>query len=46
MSCDWLPDGTKLVTASWDRTAKLWDFETAQVIHTLEGTFRADVWGY
>ena len=38
MSCDWLSDGQKLVTASWDHTAKLWDFKTAQVILSLEGT--------
>ena len=37
VSCDWLPNGEKLVTASWDHTAKLWDFESAQVIHSLEG---------
>ena len=38
MSCDWLSDGQKLVTASWDHTAKLWDFKSAQVILSLEGT--------
>ena len=37
MSCDWLSDGQKLVTASWDHTAKLWDFKSAQVILSLEG---------
>lgn len=37
MSCDWLPNGHQLVTGSWDHTAKLWDFESAQVIHSLEG---------
>ncbi len=37
MSCDWMLDGQKLVSGSWDRTAKLWDFESAQVIHSLEG---------
>ena len=42
MSCDWLSNGQKLVTASWDHTAKLWDFKTAQVIHSLEGTYASD----
>ena len=37
MSCDWLSDGQKLVTASWDHTAKLWDFKSAQVVLSLEG---------
>ncbi len=37
MSCDWMPEGKQLVSGSWDRTAKLWDFESAQVIHSLEG---------
>jgi len=37
MSCDWLMEGQQLVTASWDHTAKLWDFESGQVIHSLEG---------
>ena len=26
MNCDWLAEGQQLVTASWDHTAKLWDF--------------------
>ena len=39
MSCDWLSDGQKLVSASWDHTAKLWDFKTAQVIISLEGNY-------
>ena len=42
MSCDWLSNGQKLVTASWDHTAKLWDFKTAQVIHSLEGVHMHD----
>ena len=37
MSCDWLVEGQQLVTASWDHTAKLWDLESGQVIHSLEG---------
>lgn len=34
---DWWSNGSQLVTASWDRTVKLWDVEKASVIHTLEG---------
>jgi eukaryotic-like serine/threonine-protein kinase len=31
------PDGRWLATASWDRTACLWNLENGQVIHTLRG---------
>jgi len=34
---DWWENGTQVVTASWDRTVKLWDIEKNSVIHTLEG---------
>ncbi|XP_065890477.1 WD repeat-containing protein 37-like [Dysidea avara] len=37
VSCDWLCDGNQLVTGSWDHTAHLWDCETGQTIHTLQG---------
>lgn len=30
------PDGRKVVTASWDKTAKVWDSITGQLIMTLE----------
>lgn len=30
-------DGHRLVTASWDHTARLWDVEKGTVIHTLAG---------
>lgn len=36
-SADWWSNGTQIVTASWDRTVKLWDVEEEKVIHTLEG---------
>ncbi|XP_048504988.1 WD repeat-containing protein 37-like [Athalia rosae] len=37
IAADWLPGAEQLVTASWDRTANLYDTETGDVIHTLCG---------
>ncbi|KAK0182928.1 hypothetical protein PV327_001013 [Microctonus hyperodae] len=37
MAADWLSGGEQLVTASWDRTANLYDAETGEIIHTLCG---------
>ncbi|XP_067208596.1 WD repeat-containing protein 37 isoform X2 [Linepithema humile] len=37
MAADWLPGAEQLVTASWDRTANLYDTETGEIIHTLCG---------
>ncbi|MCP4702503.1 MAG: tetratricopeptide repeat protein [Gammaproteobacteria bacterium] len=31
------PDGTHLLTASYDKTARLWDAETGTLLHTLAG---------
>jgi WD40 repeat protein len=31
------PDGRLLVSASWDRTVRVWDVRTGQVVHVLEG---------
>jgi hypothetical protein len=31
------PDGSRVVTASWDKTARLWDAKTGAAIATLEG---------
>ena len=31
------PDGKCIVTASFDKTAKVWDAQTGQIIHTLKG---------
>jgi len=32
-----MPDGRRAVSASWDRTLRLWDLESGQTIRTLEG---------
>jgi len=31
------PDGKRIVTGSWDQTAKVWDAETGQEVLTLQG---------
>lgn len=37
-SCaDWLPGGDQIITASWDRTAILWDVETREALVPLTG---------
>lgn len=37
-SCaDWLPGGDQIITASWDRTAILWDVETREPLVPLTG---------
>jgi WD40 repeat protein len=37
MAVEFSADGTRLVTASWDRTAKLWDAATGKEIRTFAG---------
>ena len=34
------PDGTRIVTASWDKTARLWDVASGRLLATLEGHSR------
>lgn len=36
-SADVSPDGARVVTGSWDRTAKIWDAATGRVVFQLEG---------
>jgi WD40 repeat protein len=36
-SADMSRDGSRIVTGSWDRTAKIWDAATGQVVAKLEG---------
>jgi WD40 repeat protein len=35
MSVDFSPDGRRLVTASWDGTARIWDAATGKQLHVL-----------
>jgi len=36
-SADVSPDGRRVVTGSWDRSAKIWDVETGRVLVKLDG---------
>ena len=33
------PDGKRVASGGFDNTAKVWDLETGQRVHTLGGTF-------
>lgn len=37
MAADWLPGGDQVITASWDRTASLYDVETRELLQSLSG---------
>ena len=37
MAASFSPDGTRVVTASWDKTARIWNVATGQSIATLTG---------
>jgi WD40 repeat protein len=36
-SAVWSSDGQRIITASWDETAKVWDANTGQELFTLTG---------
>ncbi|KAK9508724.1 hypothetical protein O3M35_006215 [Rhynocoris fuscipes] len=36
-AADWLPGGEHVVTASWDRSAAIYDVQTGELIHSLTG---------
>ena len=37
VAADWLSDGNQVITASWDRTANLYDVETNEVVNSFIG---------
>jgi len=37
MASDWLLGGDQIISASWDRTACLYDVETGELINSLTG---------
>jgi WD repeat-containing protein 37 len=37
IAADWLLGGSQIITASWDRTANVYDSETGALISTLTG---------
>lgn len=37
VAADWVFDSDQIITASWDRTAILWDVETREPLQTLSG---------
>lgn len=39
MAAEWLPSGDQVITASWDRTASLYDVETGDLVQSLSGNF-------
>ena len=43
IAADWFTSGKQVVTASWDRSAKLWDVETAEQVHQLTGNYVIEV---
>ena len=39
-SASFSPDGSRIVTGSWDKTAKVWDAENGAEVLTLKGHTR------
>lgn len=37
IAADWIVGGDQAVTASWDRTANIWDVTTGELLHQLVG---------
>ncbi len=42
-SADMSPDGTRVVTGSWDRSAKIWDAAAGRVIVKLDGLHQGEI---
>lgn len=39
MAVEWFNDGEQLITASWDRTANIYDAERGEIVNVLSGLF-------
>jgi WD40 repeat protein len=37
IACSWSPDGTKVVSCSWDMTVRVWDVSRGECINILIG---------
>ncbi|CAG7726096.1 unnamed protein product [Allacma fusca] len=37
IAADWLPGGEQIITASWDRSANLWDTQTGEKLQSFTG---------
>ena len=37
IAADWMTDGSRVISASWDRTANLYNVETGDIIQTFVG---------
>ena len=37
IAADWMPSGNQVMTASWDRTANLYDVETGAILNSFPG---------
>jgi len=46
MASDWLLGGDQIITASWDRTANLYDVETSELLNSLTGKLYIDNFNY
>lgn len=39
IAVDWITGGEQLITASWDRTANIYDAERGEILNVLSGSF-------
>ena len=39
IAADWLTGGNQVITASWDRSANIYDAEKGEIIQTLSGMY-------
>lgn len=36
IAADWIANGDRFVTASWDNSVKVWAVESGKIVHDLE----------